>query len=146
MRSVEQETRDLDKVREILQALDIVQNVAVGVFTQGERRLAEGRKCVLCVTGMQYHPDEAFYFLVSNGRIQQVPSMSQYDTYLKAPLTTTLQVLERVWQGDEGAFVDARAKYGADVRGDHHLHDLLAIGQAFARVAKFLKNYRATAR
>lgn len=137
------ESEQLARAKAILQALDIVQNAAAGIFTQGEQRTAEGRKCVLCITGMRQHPDELFYFVVADGRIQQVRALDRYDTYLKASLDVTLRVLERIWQGDDGAFVDAKAKYGAVVRGGHPLYDLWAMGQAFARVAKYLKNYRA---
>ena len=110
--------------------------------TTAERSSAEGRRCILSISGLKHH-QAAFFFEVTGARIRQVPRFETYNTYIAAPIDSVIRVLKGVLNGDENAFSNEWARGQAKLVGEHSVHDGLQFAEAFRRLAGLVKRYRA---
>ena len=138
----EAERHQLDQVRALLQALDMLQGAFGTLATAAERSSAEGRACILGITGLQ-HQEARFFFRVEGSKIRQVAPFERYNTYIGAPIDSVVRVLKGVLDGDENAFTNEWARGQAKLIGPHSVHDGLQFAEAFRRLALLIKRYRA---
>jgi hypothetical protein len=139
------EIRKLDDIRDFLKGLDILQASFPRLASPGEKNAAEGRRCVIVITGLKHHPNYAIYFEVKNSSLSQVAPFTQYTTKIEAPLESVLRVLGRLSNGEENVFTDEKRLGVAVVEGVHSLHDLYWINNAANRVARIIRAYKALA-
>lgn len=95
---------------------------------------AEGRKCVLVISGLRHH-QAAYFFSVSELSVKQVAPFETYDTYVQAPLALVVDLLERVLSGEKGAFGDLMASGRGKIIGPHSPHDMMIFGEVFDELA-----------
>ena len=138
----EAERHHLDQIRALLQALDMLQDTFGTLATADERRSAEGRACILGITGLQ-HQEARFFFRVEGSTIRQVAPFEHYNTYIGAPIDSVMRVLKGVLDGDENAFTNEWTRGQAKIVGKHSIHDGMQFAEAFRRVALLIKRYRA---
>lgn len=138
----ETERQQIEQVQLLLQAFDMLAGTFATLATSDERKNAEGRRCILAITGLE-HQQAAFFFEVVGAGIRQVPRFERYNTYIGAPIDSVIRVLKGVLDGDENAFTNEWARGQAKIVGAHSLHDGLQFAEAFRRLAQLVKRYRA---
>lgn len=102
---------------------------------------AEGRKCVLSISGLRYHQVHIF-FTVSQLSIKQTPPFEGYDTFVQTPLSVITDLLERVLSGEKAAFADVMASGRGKVIGPHAPHDMMVWGDVFDELADNIRRLR----
>lgn len=112
--------------------------------TVEELKSAEGRRCILSISALK-HQKADFFFEVLGARIRQVPPFDNFNTYIAAPIDSVIRVLKGALDGDEDAFANEWSRGQAKLVGDHSVHDGLQFNEAFRRLAKLIKRYRALA-
>lgn len=109
--------------------------------TAEELRSAEGRACILAITGLQ-HQQATYFFQVVGGAIRQVPPFERYNTYIGAPIDSVIRVLKGALEGDEHAFAREWTRGQAQLKGDYSIHDGYQFDEAFRRLARLVKRYK----
>jgi len=102
---------------------------------------AEGRRCVLSVTGLRFH-DLTLYFTVSQLSVKVSPPFESYDTFVQVPLSTINELLGRTLAGDKGAFGDILASGQARIIGPHAPHDMIVWESVFDELASNIARLR----
>ena len=138
----ETERLKIEEIQALLKAFDILDGSFATLATKEERATAEGRRCILAITGLTYHK-AAFFFEVTGARIRQVEPFERYNTYIAAPIDSVIRVLKGVLDGDSNAFTNEWARGQAKIVGQHSLHDGLQFADVFSRLAGLIKRYRA---
>jgi hypothetical protein len=136
------ERTKIEEVQALLKAFDLLEGTFATLATAAERSSAEGRRCILSISGLSHH-QAAFFFEVTGARIRQVPRFERYNTFVSAPIDSVIRVLKGVLDGDENAFSNEWTRGQAKLVGDHSLHDGLQFAEAFRRLAGLVKRYRA---
>ena len=139
--AVAAEAGKLKEVQDLLQALDIMQTTFAGLANPEEKQAAEGRKCILHITGLKYH-EVKFFFAVEGFQIHQVDAFAKYNTYIGAPLDSVVRVLNGTIHGDESCFSREWSRGEARIVGDYSVHDGLQFREAFKRIARLIGRYR----
>ena len=132
----------IEQVQALLKAFDLLEGTFATLGTAAERTSAEGRRCILSISGLKHH-QAAFFFEVTGARIRQVPRFEHYTTHIAAPIDSVIRVLKGVLDGDENAFDNEWARGQAKLIGEHSIHDGLQFADAFRRLAGLIKRYRA---
>lgn len=106
---------------------------------------AEGKKCILAVSGLRYH-NLVLYLEVYGLGIREVSPYDTYDTYIIVSLSRLNELLGRTLSGDRDAFGDILASGEGKVIGMKAPHDLLIFEEIFQEladhIAKFLPMIR----
>ena len=137
-----QERQQLEEVRDVLKALDIVQNAFASLTSSRERGEAEGRRCILAITGLRHHPRYAIYFEVTGSRIKQVEPFSNYTTLIEAPLDSILRVLKSLLDGKQNVFSEEARRGKAKFVGKRSIHDEYQFNQIANRLARLILAYK----
>jgi len=138
----EAESRQLEELYKCFKALDDLQTTFSWLAKPDERDDAEGRRCILSVSGLKYNQQKSIFFEVSNGRVQMVEPYEEYSTYIVAPIDSVIRVLSGVIEGDEDVFAKEWARGKASITGQRHVHDAIQFTEAFRRFARLCKQYR----
>jgi len=138
----EAERQQLEKLQECFKALDDLQSAFSWLTKPAERADAEGRRCILSVSGLKYSEQRSLFFEVSNGRIQLVEPYTDYSTYIVAPIDSVIRVLSGIIEGDEDAFSKEWARGKTSITGQRHVHDAIQFSDVFKRLARLCKQYR----
>lgn len=112
-------------------------------YTPEEMTEAEGKRCVISISGLKFH-DLTLFFEVSNLSLKQVNPYEGYDTYLQAPLKTVIVFLQRTLSGDGSAFSDLAGSNEVKIRGSRTYHDILVFSDACEILASNIRRLRAT--
>jgi len=139
----EVEAGKIEELTSLLRALSTVLDAFNGLASAVEQQAAEGRRCILAVTGLKHHPRQAFFFEVKGYKIQIVDPFTNYTTYIEAPIDSVIRVLKGIWDGREDAFSAEWSRGQAQIRGTRSLHDGMQFNEGFKRVARGIKQYRA---
>ena len=140
------EAKKIGELTSLVSALSMVLEAFTRLASTDELNAAEGRRCILAATGIKYHPDCIFFFEVKGASIRLVDSFTHYNTYIAAPIDSIIRVLNGLWEGREDAFSSEWARGQAKIEGARSLHDGLQFNDAFKRVARAIKRYRAVVR
>ena len=132
----------IGQVQALLKAFDLLEGTFATLATAAERSSAEGRRCILSISGLKHH-QAAFFFEVTGARIRQVPRFEHYTTHIATPIDSVIRVLKGVLDGDENAFSNEWARGQAKLVGKHSVHDGLQFAEAFRRLARLVGRYRA---
>mgnify|MGYP001614729860 CR=1 FL=1 len=135
------EREKVAQVQTLLKAFDLLEGTFATLATAAERSSAEGRRCILSISGLKYH-QATFFFEVTGARIHQVPRFEGYTTHIAAPIDSVIRVLKGVLDGDENAFSNEWARGQAKLVGEHSVHDGLQFAEAFRRLAGLIRRYR----
>ena len=135
------EQRKVEELHQCFRALDDLQNAFSWLAKPDERAAAEGRRCILSVTGLKYTPQSSIFFEVANGRVSMVDPYEEHSTYIVAPIESVIRVLSGVIEGDADAFSKEWAKGLASVTGQRHVHDAIQFSEAFRRFALLCRRY-----
>ena len=138
---VDAEREKVAQVQALLEAFGLLEGTFATLATAAERGSAEGRRCILSISGLSHH-QAAFFFEVTGARIRQVPRFERYNTYISAPIDSVIRVLKGVLDGDEDAFTNEWTRGQAKLVGEHSVHDGLQFANAFRRLAGWVKRYR----
>lgn len=141
MPTKEQEAATLAELRDCLQAVTIYQETFPGLVKRFEPHEAEGRRCILRLTGMLHHRDMDLYCQVVGGVIRWVEPYGNHNALIEAPLDIVVRVLRRTLDGDENAFADAWATGRARIRGPRRMHDGMIFTDVFRRLARMIRPY-----
>lgn len=125
-----------------MKAIDLLEGTLIALAQPGELASAEGRRCILAITGLEHH-QVSFFFEVAGARIRQVPPFEGYTTYIAAPIDSVMRVLKGMFDGDENAFVNEWTRGRAKIIGIHSINDGLQFQEGFRRLAGVIKRYRA---
>ena len=136
------ERTKLEEIQVLLKAFNLLESTFGTFATTDEKKSAEGRRCILAITGLQHH-EAVFFFEVTGARIRQVPRFETYNTYIGAPIDSVIRVLKGVLVGDENAFTNEWTRGQARILGHHSVHDGLQFAEAFRRLSGLIKRYRA---
>ena len=132
----------IEQVKTLLEAFNMLEGTFATLATIEELKSAEGRRCILSITELK-HQKAAFFFEVSGARIRQVPPFENFNTYIGAPIDSVIRVLKGVLDGDEDAFTNEWSRGQAKLVGEHSVHDGLQFNEAFRRLTRLIKRYRA---
>jgi len=135
------EAEKLGEIQNLLQALDILQSSFSSLVNPEEKQAAEGRRCILHITGLKYHK-AIYYFAVEGFQVRQVDPFAKYNTYVGAPLDSVIRVLAGTIEGDENVFGREWSRGDAILKGDYSMHDGLQFRNTFKRLARMIKAYR----
>ena len=104
---------------------------------------AEGRKCVLSISGLRFH-EVSYFFVISQLSVKISHPFEGYDTHVQAPLSAVNELLERILsgQGGEGAFSDMVASGKGKVVGPHAVHDIMVWEDVFGELTKNIGRLR----
>lgn len=141
-REAEAELKAISRVQSLLEAFNLLAGTFASIATAGERKSAEGRRCILFISGLKHH-EASFFFEVVGTTIRQVQPFEHYNTYIAAPIDSVIRVLKGVLDGDENAFTSEWARGQTKLVGEHSVHDGLQFHEAFRRLAWLIKRYRA---
>lgn len=109
-----------------------------------ERTLeAEGKKCILSVTGLRYH-QEVIFFEVSELSIKSIEPFESFDTWIEIDLPTLLTVLKNVLSGREDVLGDAFGSNSVKVRGSKTYHDMSVFSEIAGELSRAVRRFRAT--
>lgn len=139
--TLEDEVLALLELDDCLDALNILQEAFLAFINPSELQVAEGRRCILGLSDLQYH-QRHYYFEVTGARIILVNRYEHYNTLIMAPLRSVLRVLQGTLEGDEEAFSKEWARGKAKVVGEKNLHDAIMFADVFKRLARLVKRYR----
>ncbi len=103
---------------------------------------AEGKRCVIAVTGLRYH-DLVLYFQVNGLSIKQVEPYEDGDTFIQCPIRIINMFMARMLSGDEDCFGDLVAGNEVRFRGKHTYHDLQIFGSTCSMLAKNIRRLSA---
>lgn len=137
------EAKKIKELTALVQGLSIALNTFAGLASTGEQKAAEGRRCILAVSGLKYHPPHAFFFEVHEFKLRLVDPFTEYTTYVEAPIDTIIRVLNNLWDGQEDGFSSEWARGQARIVGNHSLHDGMQFNEGYKRAARGIKTYRA---
>lgn len=140
-----EESQKLAELEECLEALDILQRAFVKVATREELSEAEGRRCILHITGLKHHK-KTFFFEVTGTRVRLAEPYRNYNTYIAAPLSSILRVFRGILAGKTDAFAAEWARGEARIVGERRVHDGFIFNEGFKRLATLVKRYREAAR
>ena len=110
------------------------------VATKAELNEAEGRRCVLAISGLK-HTRKVYYFQITGSTIEVVDPYATYNTLIIAPIDSVIRVFKGIAAGNKYAFSEERARGEAIVKGERSLHDALVLGDAFKRFAELASRY-----
>ena len=136
------ELAKIEQVQTLLEAFNMLEGTFATLATSEELKSAEGRRCILSISGLK-HQKAAFFFEVLGARIRQVEPFENYNTYIGAPIDSVIRVLKGVLDGDEDAFANEWSRGQAKLVGEHSVHDGLQFNEAFRRLTRLIKRYRA---
>ena len=135
-----QEQRDIEELGRCVEALQTLSHLFKRVASEEEIVAAEGRRCILAVSGLKY-TKQAYYFEVSGASIKVVPPYADYNTLVIAPLESVLRVMKGVAGGNKWAFSEEVARGKTTLKGEHSLHDTYAFTEVFKRLASLAARY-----
>ena len=115
--------------------------IARGKYTPEEILEAEGKKCIIQVSGLRYH-DLSLYFQVSSLSLRQVQPFEDADTFVQVPIGIINTFLSRILSGDDSAFGDMVAGNEVKFRGKHTFHDLRIFSDVTSTLAKNIARIR----
>lgn len=118
-----------------------IRSILKGRYSPEEMLEAEGKRCVISVTGLRYH-EVIVYFQITGLSIVEVEPYENFDTFISAPLSVVNQFLARVLSGDENAFGDLAAGNNVKFRGKKTFYDLSAFQEIATTLAKNIKRLR----
>ena len=102
---------------------------------------AEGKRCVISITGLKHH-DLTLFFEVSNLSLKQVDPYERYDTFIQSPLRLIIVFLQRTLSGDGSAFSDLAGSNDVKIRGSRTYHDILVFSDACEVLAANIRRLR----
>lgn len=141
VQEAELEGQALEDIGHTLDRMDRLQRLWMKELSQGDLEQAQGRKCVLAITGLKYHSFER-YFLVTPTGVEIVEPYQGYNSYIEAPLDSVTRVLKGVLEGDTTVFTQEWARGIAKIRGNRKVHDGVVFNQVFARLAEMFARYK----
>ena len=142
-----QERRQLEEIEACLATLQRLQKLFLSrtqngtVLKKEELEQANGRKCILGISGLKYNRYEKFFEVTPTG-VNIVTPYSDFNTYITAPVGSVLRVLQGVLNGDTSSFSAEWARGEAKIVGPRHLHDGFVFGEVFRRLATLIRRYR----
>ena len=143
----EVERAQLAELAETLNSITRMQRLFLcDVERPGELDQTEGRRCLLVIEGLKYHPGSAFYFQVTPAGVEQVPPYDTYDTAIVAPLKSVLSVLKATVAGRQDPFGDELSRGNARLKGESRIHDGWVFKDVFIRLAARFRRYQETVR
>lgn len=110
-------------------------------YTPEEVMEAEGKRCVINVTGLRFH-NVTLFFQVSGLAVKQVEPYEGYDTFIQAPLKTVINFFKRVLSGDTDTFGDLVGGNDVKIRGPRTYHDILVFEDACRTLAMNIQRLR----
>lgn len=134
------EQEDLKKLDKALEGLEMLSRAFKNFATKDELSEAEGRKCILAISGLKT-TKRTYFFEVTASSIRLSEPYTDYTTLIVAPLDSVLRVFKGVAAGDKWAFSNEYARGKAYFKGAHHLHDAYAIAESFKRFSELAKKY-----
>lgn len=102
---------------------------------------AEGKKCVIRVSGLRYH-DLTVFFQVTGLSIKRVEPFDNFDTFIQCPISTVNTFFSRLLAGDETAFGDLSASGEVKFMGKKTYHDIMVFESACKLLAENIKRLR----
>ena len=102
---------------------------------------AEGRHCVLVISGLRYH-EKTIFFTVEHLMVRVCDPYDSWDAHVQAPLSVVNDLLGRVLSGQKGAFGDIAASNQARISGKRAPHDLLVWENVFDELAANIARVR----
>ena len=136
------ERTQLQELNDLFVGFDQLLSTFTALASPQEMKDAEGRRCILQITGLKYH-QTAFFFEVSGASVRQVAPFENYTTYIGASLPTVLRVLRGVLAGSLDAFNEEWSRGAATLKGDHSIHDGFQFMEVFRRLARVVQRYNA---
>ena len=141
VREAEIEAQALEDIDKTLDRMDKLQRLWMRELSRGDLEQAQGRKCVLGITGLKYHRFEKFFQVTPTG-VQIVDPYEGFNSYIEAPLDSVVRVLKGVLEGDSTIFTQEWARGIAKIRGQRRVHDGYVFNQVFARLAEMFARYK----
>lgn len=137
---LKQEKADLEKLDRAVEGLAALSKAFKGFATKDELAEAEGRKCILAISGLKT-TKRNYFFEVTGSSIRLSEPYTDYTTLIVAPLDSVLRVFRATAAGDKWAFSNEYAHGKAYFKGERHLFDSYAMSEAFKRFAELAKRY-----
>lgn len=131
----------LEEIELCLQGMDNLQQAWLGHLAEGDLEAADGRKCILGISGLQYHRYEKFFQVTSQG-VRLVDPYEDFNTYITASLPAVVRVLKGVLSGDPTAFASEWSRGQCKLVGSRYVHDGLVFSQVFSRLALLIRKIR----
>lgn len=137
---LKQEKADLEKLDRAVEGLAALSKAFKGFATKDELAEAEGRRCILAISGLKT-TKRAYFFEVTGLSIRLTEPYTNYTTLIVAPLDSVLRVFKGIAAGDKWAFSNEYARGQAYFKGERHLFDVYAMGESFKRFSELAKKY-----
>ena len=139
--SAEWEKKQLENIDGCFRTIEQLQNLFLGQLSGGDLEKAEGRRCVLRVSGLKHYQYEK-YFEGTTAGVKIVPPYLLPNTYIVAPVDSVYRVLNGVLNGDTAAFSSEWARGRARIVGERKLHDGYVFSEKFKKLANIIRKYR----
>lgn len=102
---------------------------------------AEGKKCILSVTGLRYH-QEIIFFEVTELSIKSVEPFESFNTWIEADVGAILKVLRGLLSGKEDAFSESLGSDSVKIRGKKTYHDMVIFNEIFNTLAAHIRKFK----
>lgn len=131
----------VDEIDACFEALDMLQRRWLKELSNGDIEKAQGRRCVLAVTGL-HHVKYARCFQVTADGVAMVPIEGSYNTIVQTPIQSLVAVLKGVLSGDDEAFSKEWARGTSKLIGERRIHDGIVFSEIFRKLAQKIRKYR----
>ena len=128
------ELAQIADIQVLLEAFSLLEGTCAPLATSDELKSAEGRRCILAISGLK-HNQASFFFEILGARIRQVQPFDKFTTHIAAPIDSVTRVLKGALDGDENAFTNEWSRGQATLVGEHSVHDGYQFNEAFRRLA-----------
>jgi len=136
--AIERLTRYMDILQKFERPLVMMMRAK---YNESELLEADGKKCVISVTGLKFH-ELTLYFQISGMSIKQVKPYEGGDTFIQAPIWVVNSFLSRVLSGEGTAFADLVSGGDVKFRGNRSYHDLKVFNDVCDHLAENIKRLR----
>lgn len=106
---------------------------------------AEGKKCVLSVTGLKYH-QEVVFLEVTELSIKNKEPFENFDTWIEADISVIIKVLRNLLSGKEDVLSEAFGSNSVKVRGKKTYHDMAIFSEVTNTLSAHIRKFREAGR
>lgn len=106
---------------------------------------AEGKKCVLSVTGLKYH-QEVVFLEVTELSIKNTEPFENFDTWIEADISVIIKVLRNLLSGREDVLSEAFGSNSVKVRGKKTYHDMAIFSEVTNTLSSHIRKFREAGR
>lgn len=118
-----------------------IKRIAMRKYSPEQILEAEGKKCIIAVSGLRFH-QKIYFFKVDKLSLTQVEPFDQFDTFIQVPISIINEFLERILSGDETAFGDLVGRDDVKFRGRRTFHDMMIFEDIFSTLARNIRKIR----